>query len=129
MSNTQRPSLQRKHTRTTKAKTDDTLNTGISITIDGVLYEARLGDVTPGIARELRRTIGTGFMGLLERAATEPDIDLLAAVVWVASHIKGDLITFEQADARVSYAAMADDGFEISVAGDGEEPDASDPAA
>ena len=68
-------------------------------------------------------------MGLLEQLGTEPDIDLLAAVVWVASHIKGDPITFEQADARVSYAAMADDGFEIGVAGEGEELDASDPEA
>lgn len=129
MSNTQRPSLQRKHTRTTKSKTDDALNTGISVTIDGVLYEARLGDVTPGIARELRRNIGTGFMGLLEQLGESPDLDLIAAVVWVSCHIKGEPITFAQADARVSYAAMADEGFEIGVAGEDEEPDTADPEA
>ena len=57
MSNVKRPSAARKHTRTTKAKADDALDQGYRIIIDGVAHEARLGDVTPEIARELRRHI------------------------------------------------------------------------
>jgi hypothetical protein len=125
MSNTQRPSLQRKHTRTTKQAQQDQLNVGYRMTIDGEVYEARLGEVTPEIARELRRSIGVGFMGLMEQMHRDADIDLVSAAVWVARRIRGERVALE--DAVVSYADMLADGFDIGDPGSGDAAD--DPEA
>lgn len=124
MSNAKRPSAARKHTRTTKAKADDALDQGYRIIIDGVAHEARLGDVTPEIARELRRHIGTGFMGLLDQMAGAPDIDLVSAAVWVSRRIRGEAVAFDAV--AVTYADMLAEGFDI-VSPAAEEADPSDP--
>jgi len=121
-----RPSMARKHTRTTKQAQRDQLNVGYRMTIDGEVYEARLGEVTPEIARELRRHIGVGFMGLLEQMARDADIDLVSAAVWVARRIRGERVAFE--DVSVSYADMLADDFDIGEASSGEDA-ADDPEA
>ena len=124
MSNTQRPSLQRQHTRSTKAKQASELDQGYRLVVDGEVYEARVGEVTVPIARELRRGIGTGFVGLLQQLATDPDIDVVAAAIWVARRIRGEQIGLD--DVEFGYGQLAGDGFEISTPG-AEEHDLADP--
>lgn len=121
-----RPSMARKHTRTTKQAQQDQLNVGYRMTIDGEVYEARLGEVTPEIARELRRHIGVGFMGLLDQMSRDADIDLVSAAVWVARRIRGERVALE--DVVVSYADMLADDFDIGEASSGEDA-ADDPEA
>ena len=114
MSNT-RPPLARQHTRSTEAKRSEELDTGYRFTIDGDVFEARFGDVTPLIARELRANIGMGFMSLLGSLGRDPDIDLVSAAVWVARRIRGEHVAFT--DVEVSYAQMFADGFRVDMAG------------
>lgn len=119
-----RPSLARKHTTSSEKKRDEALDAGVRLTIEGVVYEARVGDVTPAIARELRQAIGMGFMGLMNTVAEDPDIDVVSAFVWVARRIKGEFVAFE--DVEVSYKQMLSEGFDVDVAG-AEEVDTDDP--
>jgi len=128
LSNTQRPSLQRKHTRTTKANKAEALDTGMTVVMpDGPRHTVRLGDVTPQIARELRAAIGTGVLGLMEQLGSkDADLDLVQAFIFVARRIAGEAVTLD--DCEVTYADMLSDDFDVVVAG-AEEPDGSDPEA
>lgn len=118
MSNTKRPSAARRHTRTTEENRDAELDRGYRLTIDGEVYEARVGDVTPQIARELRANTNMGFMRLLAALSIDPDVDLLSAAVWVARRVRGEFVDFD--DVEVSYRQILADGFDI------EEPGAED---
>ena len=127
MSNTQRPSLQRKHTRTTKANKAEALDTGMTVVMPDGTHTVRIGDVTPQIARELRAAIGTGVLGLMEQLGSkDADLDLVQAFIFVARRIAGEAVTLD--DCEVTYADMLSDDFDVVVAG-AEEPDGSDPEA
>lgn len=116
-----RPPLDRKHTASSEKKRSDELEQGVSITNHGVTYEARLGDVTPQIARELRRATGMGFYQLMEALAESPDIDIVSAVVWAARRIKGELVDID--DVNIGYHDMLADGFKVDVAATNEDTD------
>lgn len=122
MSNARRPTLTKKHTRASETKREEALQQGFKMTIEDEVYEARLGDVTPALARELRKHSGYGFLGLVKTMADDPDVDLISAAVWVARRIKGEMVAFE--DVEVGYAALLADGFEVAVA---EDPKAASP--
>ena len=104
---------------------EEALSQGYRLTIDGQVYEAQLGDVTPVIARELRKHTGYGFLGLMRAMATDADVDLVSAAVWVARRVAQDPVEFEEVN--VTYAQMLGDNFEVAVAG--EKADAPDPEA
>ena len=128
MSNTQRPSLERRYTRTPKANKAEALDTGMTVVMpDGATHTVRIGDVTPQIARELRAAIGTGVLGLMEQLGSkDADLDLVQAFIFVARRIAGEAVTLD--DCEVTYADMLSDDFDVVVAG-AEEPDGSDPEA
>lgn len=121
-----RPSLDRTHTKTSEKARKETLDTGLRITVDGRTYEARLGEVTPPIARNLRRETGMGFMDLLAAMQRSPDIDLIAAFVWVARMIRGEFLPIEVVEADIDYSTLLADGFDVDVAGP-ESVDVTDP--
>lgn len=109
---TKRPSTARKVTRKTEEKRKSGLNDGLRIILtNGESYEARYGDVSPQIARELRRNIGTGFQGLMNSLATDPDVDLLSAFVWVARRCRGEVVAFDSV--WITYEDLDADGFDI----------------
>lgn len=115
MSNTKRPSLQRQETRKTKEARQAALDSGVRITFDGKVYEVRVGDVTPSLARRFRREYGVPFMAVLEEElAGQPDIDSIAAVIWLARLMGGeDDLSFD--DVALSYADL--DDLDIEEAG------------
>ena len=115
MSNAGRPSLQRVHTNDTEKKRQDNLNLGARITVNGDVFEARLGDITPSFGREVRSTIGCGFMDLLERMVDSPELDYIAEFIWVARRIRGEAIALD--DIELDYADLLDEGFEVGDAG------------
>jgi len=126
MSNTQkRPKITPKPAKN-EPTVDEALDAGLKLVLDGVTYEARLGDVTPEINRELRRNIGMGFYALIEEAARFPDNDLISAFVWVARRINGEHIAFDAVS--VTYAQILDDSTELSLPGS-EQVDDTDPEA
>jgi hypothetical protein len=120
MSNTKRPTTARKVTRTTEESRQEALNQGLRITIEGEVYEVRVGDLGKHLAAELRSQIGCGPMQLIRTCAVDPDIDLLSAFVWLARRIKGEMVAFDEVE--VTYAQLLSDGFDVTVPGE-VEPD------
>lgn len=117
-----RPPLARKHTPRTKKKADDAMNVGLTISVDGVEYTVRQGDMSSMDTMALRRETGFSFMGLLRAFQSDPDIDLVAALVWLARRIDGE--------ALLSYADVASEiGYDVDLDVLGEAGEESDPEA
>lgn len=116
MSNTQRPSIQRKHTRKTDANRTAALDAGMVVTVDGEKYEVRVGDVTPAIAREVRRNFGMGVQSLLREMARDPDLDVLAGFMWIARLIRGEQVDLEEVEENLDYSALTDEDFSAAIA-------------
>ena len=110
-----RPPMDRKITRKSEENRDEALDQGLRMSIGGEVFEARVGDVTPAIARELRKHTGNGFMNLVQTTADDPDIDVISAFVWVARRIAGEDVAFD--DVQVSYAEMLSDDFDVTLPG------------
>lgn len=121
-----RPSAARRHTRTTEKKSDDALEQGLRITIDGEVYEVRLADVTSNLTRELRRGTGMSFNQLMNDITTDPDADSIAGFIWLARRIAGEKIAID--DVVVTYAQLLADDFDVDLPGKREET-ADDPEA
>lgn len=118
---TNRPSTARKVTRKTEENRESALDQGLRINLDGEVFDVRLGDITSPMARELRAKIGCGPMQLVAQLATDPDVDLLSAFVWLARRIAGEMVRFE--DVEVTYAQLLSDGFDVSTPGKESDPE------
>jgi hypothetical protein len=138
MSNTKkapatRPALNRKVTRSTEQKRKQALEQGLVITIDDERYEVRVGDVTPSMARDLRRETGFGTFGLLQAMTSRQglDIDIIQSFMWLARRISGEY-GVQLDDCVFDYNVMLDDkrftledGPAKDDAEDGESPEGS----
>ncbi|HUF98855.1 MAG TPA: hypothetical protein VMM60_12070 [Ilumatobacter sp.] len=104
MSNTKRPSTTRKVTRKTEEKRDEALSQGVSIAYDGKVYTVRAGDLTGLDSAALRRECGYSFAGLLKALTKDPDIDLIAALVWLSRRTDGEkLLSYDEVAAEIGY--------------------------
>lgn len=119
MSNTKRPSLARTHTPKSEAARKSALDEGVKITHDGEEYIVKAGDITSQIARRFRREVGMSFRAVMEELDTDPDIDSVAAIVWLARLIRGEDVALD--DVSVGY----DDLDEIEVEQTGPEDEAN----
>ena len=109
MSNTKRPALQRKHTRTTEANRNEALDLGITVKVNGQEYTVRQGDLTSMDTMALRRETGFSFRSLLEAFRADPDIDLIAALMWLSRRVDGErMLSFEQVAIEIDYDADLD---------------------
>lgn len=114
MSNTQRPSLQRKHTRKTEENRHAGLERGMTVTVDGESYTVRLGDVSPTLGREVRRIYGVGVRSFFGQLANDPDLDLVAGFVWMARRIRGEYVDLEDVESELTYASLGDADVELA---------------
>lgn len=122
-----RPSLARKDTRTAKGKRDAALDEGVRLIVDGEVYEVRAGDLNALESRELRRQVGMTFPQLVDDLDRAPDIDLIAALMWLARRLRGERdVTFEDVASEVGYDVMEDIEIDRPGAEDLEEA-AADP--
>lgn len=127
MSNAKRPSLERKHTRATEAKRSDELDQGVRIELDGKVYEVRHGDLTALDTRALRKQTELSFVQLMQELADAPDIDSIAALIWLAGRLKGDReSTYEEVAEGIGYDVL--DRIVLAETG-AEEVDEADPEA
>lgn len=113
MSNTQRPSIARKHTRKSDESQQKALDEGMRITLSDDVYEVRLGDITPSIAREVRREFGMGPQRFLATMAADPDVDLLAGFMWLARRIRGEYVELEAVMEDVGYKTLLENDIEF----------------
>lgn len=122
-----RPPLAPRHTRKTEERADAALEQGICINYDSTPYTVRVGDVSPRLARELRRETGYSFNRLFELLEEDPDVDLIAAFIWLARRVAGEQVTLDEVEAAIGYQGVLAEGFDLSVAGAAEAGD--DPEA
>ena len=115
-----RPTLVKQQTRASKAKQDESMDAGMSITLDGVKYTLRMGDLTALDARALRRETGYSFPQLMMLVASDAsDIDLLAAAIWFARYVGGEKsLTYEDVAAETGYDVI--DRIEVGEPDEGE---------
>lgn len=114
-----RPPLQRTHTRKTEAARQAALEEGVKISYDGEDYVVKVGDVTSQIARRFRREVGISFQKVIEELSSDPDIDSIAALVWLARLLRGDETSLD--DVAISYSDL--DEIEVSEAAPEDESD------
>ena len=85
-----------------RAKATD--SPGMQIEVDGQTYIVRESDLTPRDVAALRRETGfAGWMGLVTEAERGFDLDVLAALVWLARRIKGEFVPYELVLDEMSY--------------------------
>lgn len=101
---------------------------GMQIEVDGRTYIVRESDLSPRDIAALRRETGfAGWMGLTTEAQRGFDLDVLAALVWLARRLDGETVQYESILDELSY----DTDLNISVedkrtktAGEGDSPEA-----
>jgi hypothetical protein len=95
---------------TRRKKADD--SPGMRIEVDGRTYVVRESDLTPRDIAALRRETGfAGWIGLTTEAQRGFDLDVLAALVWLARRIDGDTVAYESVLDELSY----DSDLDVSV--------------
>lgn len=104
MSNTTRPSLQRKTTPRSEKARKDAMEEGVSINVDGVDYTVRTGDLSALDAQALRKELGLSFIGLMKALQDDPDIDLIAGIVWLSRRVSGEpMLTYSEVAKDIGY--------------------------
>lgn len=103
-----RPSLTKKSTRSSRENEDSYLDTGVEFFIDGKHYKITVGDLSALDARELRRQVGLTFHQILREVFSDDgDLDMIAAVIWLARYVNGD-------ERDLTYAEVAGDlGYDV----------------
>lgn len=108
MSNTKRPALNR-HSPSSEKKRNEGLDQGLTITVDGTSYTLRQGDMSAMDTMALRRETGFSFRALMVAFEGDPDVDLVAAVVWLSRRTNGG-------EQMLSYAEVARDiGYDVEI--------------
>lgn len=91
----------------------------INIRIEDVRYTLRPARLTPLDARECRTQVGRSFAGILKEAQDDPDIDTIAAIVWLARRQAGER--------KLSYVDVAKQiTYESTIETDEVEPSTDD---
>ena len=72
------------------AKAKDKEQVSIQVKVAGTIYSLQANDVRPLDVAALRRATGFSFMGLMKAAETDPDIDVVAAIVWLSRRTNGE---------------------------------------
>jgi hypothetical protein len=102
--------------RTAGAKTKNDKSPGMQIEFDGQTYIVRQSDMTGQDARALRQEVGMSFQGLLKEMQADPDIDLIAAFIWLARRINGDSVSYDSILDSIGYDSAIDVSLEGKAA-------------
>ena len=62
----------------------------VTVIVDGTKHTARIGEVTARMASEIRRETGMSSRALFAAAGDDPDLDIVAALVWIARRQNGE---------------------------------------
>lgn len=96
--------------RRRKAKAD---SPGMKIDWNGRTYIVRESDLTGRDIAALRRETGfAGWLGLTAETQRGFDLDVLAALIWLARRADGETVTYESVLDEMSYDAELQIGVE-----------------
>ena len=95
---------------------------GIRVTLEGQSYEVWEGDLSALDIAMLRREAGYSWLGLLRAATTDMDLDVVAALAWLARRVNGERnLPFEAVASQVNY--------ETDLSAEGIDPEPADAEA
>jgi len=76
----------------------------LTVKVDGTPHTFRPTEMTARLVGDLRRATGMGVNGLMQLAiGDDPDIDILAAIVWMARRQAGEAVTYETVADSITY--------------------------
>lgn len=120
---TARPNMARKHTRTTEANRKAGLDVGFKITVDGRVYQVRAGDLNGLDMAAMRREVGMTFGQLSRIPSDEWDLDIIAAIVWLARRVNGEpTLTYAEVAQEMTYDDLDDLGMDEADSLDEDDP-------
>lgn len=98
----------------------------IKVVVDGVTYTIRSDELTARDARDLRKQAGLSFQGVMAAAQEDPDIDVIAALVFLACRQDGDRkVTYDEIAEAITYGSEIDIDDTAEVEEDPDSPEAS----
>ena len=117
MSNTQRPTLAKKHTNSSEAKRKAAQDESFGICIDGVDYILTPSDVTGIQEMQIRRESGYSVTSLIREISLEPGVDHLGIFMWVCDLTQGkpaDLIKSLESVSMASDVEIIEDSEPVA---------------
>lgn len=105
---TQRPSIQRKHTRSTKAKQDAELDETFAIRVDGEVYKITPADLTGAQEFRIRQATGMSVTQVITNLQAAPGVDMLGVFMWIARTTAGEKVELMEVLESISYASDLD---------------------
>lgn len=91
----------------------------LSVSVDGQNYELEFATIGPAQARVVRQATGSSIRRLFaEVGESDPDIDIIGPLIWLARNQSGDDITLEEVESGLTYKSK------INVTRLGELPEA-----
>lgn len=76
----------------------------IAVRVDDETYEVDFKDCTALDASQCRQATGLSLAGLLQAASEDPDLDIVAAVIWLAKRQNGQPdASYHQVASELSY--------------------------
>jgi hypothetical protein len=108
-----------------RKKKTDSESPGMQIEVDGRTYVVRESDLTPRLVADLRRETGfAGWIGLSSEAQRGFDLDVLAALVWLARRVDGETVQYDTVLDEMSYDTDLNISVEDKRTKGGESPEA-----
>jgi hypothetical protein len=98
----------RKTTTKQVANEDAALDAGLKITVDGTVYVIRLGDLPGTLVGEFRRQVGMSVRAAFELCANDPDLDVLAGMVWLGRRQAGEAVSYAEVASAITYGSALD---------------------
>jgi hypothetical protein len=78
----------------------------IALRIDGSVHTVHVGELCALDAKDLRRQSGLSLAATLKAAQEDPDLDVVAALVWLARRQRGEDVTFDDVAGELGYDAV-----------------------
>lgn len=99
-----RPSITRKTTPKSEKNRKAEVEQGVRIKLNGKIYELRVGDLTALDAQAMRKQVGMSFFGVMNTIQEDPDLDLIAGIVWMSRRVNGErTLKYEEVASEISY--------------------------
>lgn len=81
----------------------------IAISVDGTVYTVRPADMTALDSQELRRQTGMSLRAVMVAAQDDPDLDVVASLVWLARRQAGErTLAFAEVAEAITYGTALD---------------------
>jgi hypothetical protein len=103
-----------------RAAADQTV---VTIKVDGETYEFRPGEVTARQVSEVRKETGMSVRAVMEQAQSDPDLDTIGALIYLARCQRGEDVTVQEVYKGLTY------GVDLELEADTDDPEDDSPEA